>query len=144
MRIAQQVWSATAGWMPETASALPDAQLVLVFGGTTSVQDPSAMSALRKGFPRALLFGCSTAGEICDTSVSDDSIVATAVEFERTTLRSASARIVTPDDSHRVGQSLAGAIPTKDSGTCSCSDGLRVNGSALFVGSRPGCLRASR
>ena len=28
MRIAQQVWSATAGWMPETASGLPDAQLV--------------------------------------------------------------------------------------------------------------------
>jgi len=135
MRIAQQVWSATAGWMPETASALPDAQLVLVFGGTTSVQDPSAMSALRKGFPRALLFGCSTAGEICDTSVSDDSIVATAVEFERTTLRSASARIVTPDDSHRVGQSLAGAIPHEGlRHVFVLSDGLRVNGSALVRG----------
>jgi len=37
------------------------------------------------------MIGCSTAGEIAGTEVLDDAIVATAIRFERTTIRTALA-----------------------------------------------------
>lgn len=76
--------------MPEQgllqASSEPNeaAQLALIFGGRKALEDPGFFPLLRALYPKAHLFGCSTAGEIGGTRVSDDSLVITTVEFRST------------------------------------------------------------
>jgi FIST N domain len=54
--------------MPSTCGSLAQcAQLVLVFGGTAVLQYPQVLEQIRKFYPAAHIFGCSTAGEICGT-----------------------------------------------------------------------------
>ena len=53
-------------------------------------------------YPQASLLGCSTAGEIFDTSVSDDTISATAVLFEHSRIQGRLELIDSAEDSYRV------------------------------------------
>jgi len=65
------------------------AQLVLVFGANEILKIPEPLQDVRKVYPDAHLLGCSTAGEILDTQVSDNSLVTTAVQFEYTQINTA-------------------------------------------------------
>jgi hypothetical protein len=86
-------------------------------------------------YPDAHLVGCSTSGEICGVQILDDSIVATALEFEDTTVRVARSCIANEDDSLRAGQRLAEQLPPEAlSHIFVLSDGLKVNGSKLVEG----------
>ncbi|MEO5616876.1 MAG: FIST N-terminal domain-containing protein [Candidatus Eisenbacteria bacterium] len=112
-----------------------DVQLVLVFGDGSALQDSESLPWLRRQFPAALLFGCSTAGEIRGTAVSDDSIVATAIHFEHATLQAASAQVAAAGESFDVGMRLARSIPHAGlRHAFVLSDGLQVNGSELVRG----------
>src|SRR5262249_32030791 len=100
MQIEQSRWTAERGWTPTIPARLGGtAQLVLVFGATEQYRNGDLLRELRRAYPEAQLFGCSTAGEICGTEVTDHSMVATAVHFERTPLRCAKTKLEGPDDS---------------------------------------------
>jgi hypothetical protein len=84
-------------------------------------------------------------GEICAAQVSDDSLVATAIHFEHTHVRTAQVRLDAHSDSQEAGEFLAQALPhsvgTEAGGTeeklvhvLVLSDGLSVNGSSLVRG----------
>jgi hypothetical protein len=134
VRVAQQQWRKMSGWQ-SPAAPNQGAQLVLVFGGTAALEDASALHSLREQFPLAVLFGCSTAGEIYGSGVQDDSIVATSVHFERTRLESAGVAIPSPSESFSVGQRLARSISHQGlRHAFVLSDGLGVNGSDLVRG----------
>jgi hypothetical protein len=112
-----------------------DAHLLLVFGGATALHKTSILQELRAAYPRALTFGCSTAGEIAGTEVTDDHLVVTAVEFERTTLGFAKHAVTHPDQSAAVGASLARQLGREGLvHVFVLSDGLGVNGSELVRG----------
>ena len=142
MKISQSKWTAPAGWTTTQSDAtLP--QLVLVFGATAALKRPDLLSALHKKYPGAQCFGCSTAGEICGTEVSDDSIVATAVQFERTGIHLAHVNLVDAGGSAAAGEQVARALPPtvnvagkpeKLSHVLMLSDGLKTNGSELLAG----------
>ncbi|HLZ17996.1 MAG TPA: FIST N-terminal domain-containing protein, partial [Smithellaceae bacterium] len=86
-------------------------------------------------YPGAHLFGCSTAGEICGTSVFDDTLVATAVHFEKTEISGAQLDLDGISSSFEAGRMLAQTIKQED--LCHVfvlSDGLSVNGSELVKG----------
>jgi hypothetical protein len=87
MRVTQRCWTADGGWEPPLARDRQDADLVLVFGGTSVFEDGRRLVELGEAYPAAVVFGCSTAGEIYGTRVDDDSLSVTAVKFERTALR---------------------------------------------------------
>lgn len=90
---------------------------------------------VRRRYPSAFIFGCSTAGEIHGTSVSDDTVVTTAVEFASTAVRHASVRMADLPDSFSAGETLASLIPHEGLvHVFVLSDGLRVNGSDLVKG----------
>jgi hypothetical protein len=79
MKTEQRSWTRAGGWMSASSEAMAQsAQLVLVFGATAVLKDPQLMESIRKFYPVAHTFGCSTAGEICGAQVSDDSLVTTA------------------------------------------------------------------
>ena len=85
MRIEQKKWTQSKGWQPSEPSSLRHAaQVVFLFGSTSQLRQPQCIVDLKAAYPKAHLMGCSTAGEICDTRVLDDSLVATAVCFEHT------------------------------------------------------------
>jgi hypothetical protein len=123
------------------------ALLVLVFGGTAALRDIRVMKQIRDSYPAAHIFGCSTAGEICGTEVSDDSLVATAVCFEHTQVRAAQFSLDVNPDSQQAGEFLGRALPHSVGGAAAgtedklahvlvLSDGLNVNGSDLVRGLR--------
>ena len=156
MRIDQRLWTA-AGWIPvggSEQSAAADAQLLLVFGAPAVLSRPGLLAELQQRHPNALLFGCSTAGEIHGTSVTDDTAVATAVNFSDTRLQSARVVLAAPDDNgfqagERLAAALPPALPGRGAATAAplkhvfvLSDGLKVNGSDLVRG-LTACLPAN-
>src|SRR5580693_2847608 len=105
MKTEQRTWTRAGGWTPASPGPLAQsAQLVLVFGATAVLQDPKLVEPIRKFYPAAHILGCSTAGEICGALVSDDSLVATAIHFEHTQVRTAQVSLGVNTDSQQAGE----------------------------------------
>ncbi len=136
MNVKQAVWTADKGWQSSGGNGARDeSQLVMVFGALGLLESGSLLSDIQKMYPKATMLGCSTAGEIDDTRVLDNSIVVTAVHFEHTELRLASTQIESAKDSYRAGATLASQLDTDGlTNVFALSDGLRVNGSELVKG----------
>jgi hypothetical protein len=136
MRTEQREWTAGNGWRPTVASEVDtEADLVLVFGGRAALRDPEPLAQVRDRCPRAIVAGCSTAGEILGTKVNDGSIVATAVAFESTRVRAAEMSLSGDTDSREAGRQLASDLAAADlAHVLVFSDGLVVNGSELSRG----------
>ena len=138
MKTEQRQWTKDAGWSFSPGESLRDsANLVLAFGGTSQLRDPERFADIKASYPNAHIMGCSTAGEIFGTSVCDDSLVATAVEFEQTGLQVAQVRISEVKNSREAGTRLARALPQDGLiHVFVISDGLKINGSELVAGMR--------
>ncbi|MCX6024438.1 MAG: FIST C-terminal domain-containing protein [Chloroflexi bacterium] len=136
MIIEQRHWTEDRGWSPGPAEPLGErANLVLAFGGASVLRQPEALDEVRRWYPAADVLGCTTAGEILDTSVFDDSLVVTAIHFEHTRVRGASVEIVEGRDSYTAGRLLAERLMGDDlAHVFVLSDGLIVNGSDLVAG----------
>jgi hypothetical protein len=136
MMIEQNRWTERQGWEPEPLGRLGgSAQLVLVFGATSILKEKESFGRIKKAYPCAHLLGCSTAGEIYRTTVSDDSLVVTAIRFDSTQVKGARVSIADVKDSFRAGEKLAHALATKGLvHVFVLSDGLSVNGSDLVKG----------
>ncbi len=135
MELRQTLWTSAEGWAPALPKSDDQSQYVMVFGSTHLLQNRNLLGEIRKSHPKALLLGCSTAGEIEGTRVLDDSLVVTAAKFSFTELRQVSTNIIGPQDSHQAGARLANAL-SKDGlvHVFALSDGLRINGSELVKG----------
>jgi hypothetical protein len=135
VKIEQSRWNEPAGWTPGMPGNLADAHLVLAFGGTEILRDKVPLAALRRAYPRALIVGCSTAGEILDTQVYDNSLVVTAVAFERTRVSGHCALLSSLEKSYEVGERLARSIDANGlTHVFVLSEGVHVNGSDLVRG----------
>jgi hypothetical protein len=135
MRIEQKKWTEAKGWTAGPPGALGDsAQLVLIFGARPILRE-SLVAQIKTAYPSAHILGCSTAGEICGTQVSDHSLVTTAVSFEHTWLKGSQAELNLAEDSFQVGECLARSLDLEGLvHVLVLSDGLAVNGSDLVRG----------
>ncbi len=138
MKFEQRIWTENIGWDKESSNQINDlANLVLVFGSTKFFHNPQLFSEIKNNYPKAQIIGCSTAGEIFGTKVTDDSVVTTAVVFEYTKILGTNIHIKDSDDSFSAGKFLAQSIDIKDlKHVFVLSDGLRINGSELVKGLR--------
>jgi hypothetical protein len=146
MEIEQRKWTQSHGWAPKSAADFAkSSQLVLVFGATAALRRQELTAQIRRDYPAAHVFGCSTAGEICGTQVSDESLVVTAVRFDHTQLRSVQVDLGQDADSYRAGEAAARRMPAsvldettgaeeKLAHVLVLSDGLKVNGSDFVAG----------
>jgi hypothetical protein len=124
---------------PLAPIAAPSAEghLVLVFGSRARFEDPQLHARLRAAYPRAVLAGCSTSGEITPEGVDDDTVTVASLRFAATGVASHRVRIGSMDESRRAGESLARALSRQDlQYLLVLSDGLAVNGSSLVSGIR--------
>lgn len=114
MRVEQKRWTQARGWEGESPGRLGEsAQLVMLFGSTSILKEQKHLDEIKKAYPKAHLFGCSTAGEIYGTQVSDDSLVVTAVSFDHTQLEGAQIKITDVGNSFQAGERLAQSLDTK-------------------------------
>ena len=110
-------------------------QLVLVFGAPELIMVPENHEYLRNLYPAAQIVSSSTAGEIIEDGVYDDSIVAIAIQLEQSTLKVIKTSINDHADSYAAGVSLKKQLDAPDlSGIFIISDGLLVDGAALVRG----------
>lgn len=137
MEIEQRYWAEKEGWRQEGEVRVGDtAHWVLVFGAPDCLARRELLDAIRAAFPRALITGCSTAGEICGTRVRDDSLAVTAVRFEDTRLKLA-VTALDGNGSYAAGRALADELGSAGlRHVLVLSDGLQVNGSELVKGLR--------
>jgi hypothetical protein len=144
MQVEQQTWCKARGWKPALMDSPPpvapkplngDAKLVLAFGDTEHLRCGSRIEELRSAYPHAQVIGCSTAGEICGTQVLDESVVATAIAFRHTWVRTACVRLCDAGDSFAAGRRIAQTLSAPAlAHALVLSDGLKVNGSELVKG----------
>lgn len=136
MDIQQFKWTEAGGWQPhELKMQDENPQLVLIFGATRRLKDKEIYHQIRNAFPESVLFGCSTAGEISDIYVTDDSVVVSAIKFKSTRVKIAKLQIQNMKDSYEAGKELTRQIDKSDlKHVIVLSDGLKVNGSQLVQG----------
>jgi hypothetical protein len=138
MHIEQKVFSSSKGWVQVSSEALKpeqSAQLVLAFGSTALVKEPSSFDSIRQMYPDSRIVMCSTAGEIYGSRVSDNTLVTTAIHFANTTLQFGEVDIESSDMSLESGEKLAKELPKENLvHVLVFSDGLKVNGTALVKG----------
>jgi hypothetical protein len=138
MILEQITWSASKGWVrPQVSIGVKNPQLVLVFASSSQFKMPEQINSLQSLFPGAGFMGCSTSGEIAGTSVQDDTIVATAIEFQKSSISFVSVPVPSADDSFDCGKSIVDQLPKEGlKHVFVLSDGLNVNGSELVRGLR--------
>ena len=110
-------------------------QLVLAFGGRELVEDESVYTHIKEQYPQADIVSVSTAGEILDNTVSDNTVSVTAVHFEKTKIKTLTIEIPDtpeePDCEHILSQKIPELISDDLRHILVFSDGLNVNGSKL-------------
>jgi hypothetical protein len=137
MRVEQRHWIPTGDWASQGEPLGESADLVLAFGGRECLADSSRYEHVRALYPKARVVLASTAGEIYDTEVWDDSLTLTAVDFEHSMVRAVSVNVPTPSASYDAGRFLAMRQEARDlRHVVVISEGLHINGSELARGLR--------
>lgn len=135
MRVEQRVWTGEAGWRNGSAGLGGAADLVMAFGPPELIERAEVLSAVRREHPDAVLCAVSTAGDICDTGVLDEAVVATAVRFDRTRVLARSVRLADHAGSQEAGRALAASLPPEGlAHVLVFADGLAINGTRLAAG----------
>ncbi|MDQ2180437.1 FIST signal transduction protein [Marinifilum sp. D714] len=121
--------------LPNINNLRVKADLIFVFGYRKLMLDETLTLALKNHYPEAVLFGCSSAGEISGTEVVDDSVVITAIEFENSKVKLESIQIEEGVDNKLLGAKLLDKLD-KDGlkHVMILSDGLNINGAELVNG----------
>jgi hypothetical protein len=125
-------------WETHPSGSIMDnknAQLVLCFGSKEKLKRVDIFSIIKKKFPSAEVTMCSTAGEIYHDAVLDDSLIAVAMQFNKTKIQVASVNIKDFQNSFDAATDLADKLPKEGlTYIMIFSDGSLVNGSELVKG----------
>ncbi len=107
--------------------------LVTVFGAPAFHDRSELFVEVARAYPRSLVVGCSTAGEIQGTNVRDRSLAVTVTRFDRTDLQLVSAELGSVGETERVGTDLGAQLAAKQGlrAVLVLCDGLAVNGAVL-------------
>ena len=134
MQSQQITWNPQIGWTPIAADP-ENVSLVFYFGAREMLACGARYRELREMFPEAHVLGCSTGGQINNSDVSNEEIVAAAIRFHSTKLRLVHQDIADAQQSRRCGEAIGRALRGgKLAGVFLLSDGLNVNGSELVNG----------
>jgi hypothetical protein len=136
MKIEQKYWTKESGWK-NLSNTLQDStpQLVLVFGGRTTLENKEHFETLKNLYPNSQILMSSTAGEIIDTMVRDNSLSVTALYFEKSKIELVETTIESGLESEAKGIELSEKLQKEGlTHAMVFSDGLKVNGTNLVKG----------
>lgn len=130
------------GWSDDFPPMDSKQTLVLAFGAPSLIADEAVFNALAEAYPQAVITGCSSAGEILNGELFDDSLVVAIVRFEQTQLAFSSVSLGSAAASFEAGQELVKPLLADDlRGVFVLSEGLQVNGSQLIEGINSVCSK---
>ncbi len=111
------------------------AQLVLGFGSSTLISLSKSFEDIKNKFPNAQIALCSSAGEIFNKEVLDNTISLVAIEFLNSTISTSEVNIEDFNSSYDAGVSLVKNLSSENLKMIFVlSDGGKVNGSELVKG----------
>ncbi|KAA6441040.1 hypothetical protein FEM33_04340 [Dyadobacter flavalbus] len=115
-----------------------DPHLLFVFGSRALLTNADITSQLAEKYPDAIFSGCSTAGEIVNESVRDNTVIITGILFKNTTVKSSKIKLEDIGfSSMEAGKQLVLQLPSQGlKHVFVVSDGLKVNGTDLVKGMR--------
>ncbi|MCS6935623.1 MAG: FIST C-terminal domain-containing protein [Chitinophagales bacterium] len=119
--------------VPELDSNAYD--LAFIFGSRNLIQDTEWIRSIIKNLAPVKCVTATTAGEIVNSEVLDDTLVITLIKFDKTHINTSSVHIRDYTDSYEAGRALIEKIIGED--LCHVlvlSDGTLVNGSELVRG----------
>lgn len=135
MRFELKTWNPISGWTVITETLVPDADLILCFFGTNVADDKKVFEEIRQTYPKAILAGCSTAGEIFQEEVLDDSLVLLALKLEKSKIQFVTSQISHASESRNIGLSLSRNLPKEGLKLgLIFSLGHNINGTELLEG----------
>ena len=133
MQTATLRWTPASGWVG--GPALPQAQLLLVFGEHAYFHEPACFDDLRTRFPKARIMGCSSSGNLLGSTITDGDVLVTAVQFDRASVRMVGTQIEPGEDVTRRARDLALQLKAPDlRHVLALCDGLNVNATQLAEG----------
>jgi len=114
-----------------------DPNLVMFFTNNVKSYGDGIYSKLRKQYPNAILFGCSSEYAIHDDTIVEHGVAMTAVSFEKTTLLTGSVNIELQEESYEKSAELAKSFSTKGlKSIIVFSSRENVNGDSIVKGMR--------
>ncbi len=136
MELILNQYTRNGGWKNQLDAAKDSENtLIIIFGTSDTEIIESALKDIRQTFPLSKTIGCSSAGEIFQQDICDDTLSIAIMEFDNTGLEQALYHVKSNADSYKAGESLAKQLLKDDlKGVFVLSDGLTVNGSALVDG----------
>jgi len=135
MKLSTLRYSASKGWEAPFPPLDSQQTLVIVFGSPKFLDEPDRVQELTQAYPASHIIGCSTAGEILGTEITDDSLVVAITRFDATTLASIAVPIRDAGDSFQVGIDIAQKLANPQlKGVMVLSEGVIINGTQLIGG----------
>ena len=110
--------------------------LVIIFGPSRLNGLKETLQEIIDSFPNSFIIGASSAGEIVQDELKENTLVVTIAKFNDTVLKKTSLPIKVAADSFSIGEQLAKNLCTEQlpKSVFVLSDGLNVNGSQLTKG----------
>jgi len=109
--------------------------VLLVFTGINLAENNNILSFLTAQFKNAQIISCTTAGEINQTNVENNSIICSAIQFEKTPIETVVDNLNNYKNSFELGANLAKKLNSKNlTHIFMLSDGNLVNGDDLLTG----------
>jgi hypothetical protein len=109
--------------------------VLLVFTGVNLIENNDLLSFLASTFKNAQIISATTAGEINQTNVEENSIICSAIHFEKTTIKTVVDNLNNYKNSLELGANLAKKLNKTDlTHIFMLSDGNLVNGDDLLTG----------
>ena len=134
----QQFIFASNEWIPingTTSTDVTNGELALVFGAKHLIADENMRHKIRQKYPDADIIYSSTAGEIMDNKVLDNTLCITAISFASTQIQSNLINIQQHNNSFEAGKHLFKSLVSQGlKSIFLVSDGTMVNGSDLIAG----------
>jgi hypothetical protein len=108
---------------------------VIIFGGPEYIEAPQPIRDIVAAYPNSHVVGCSSSGEIFGTVMVDHSLAVAVIQFEHTSLTTATTPVESVEASYAAGQAIAEQLNRPGlHGVFVLSDGLKVNGSEMVRG----------
>jgi len=113
--------------------------IVFTFGDRESVKNSKIFNELKVLYPNADIVGCSSSGNILGESISDASMIATAISFNEGHVKLSIEDFTEADNLFEISKTLVEKLPQENlKHIFLLSDGLHMNGSALASGANTG------
>jgi hypothetical protein len=88
--------------------------MVMVFGTRFEFEKETVLKEIYRTFPHAIHVGCSSCGEIMNDRVYDDSLIVSAIRFDKTPLKGACVDGLTFENGYEKAQELIAQLPKEN------------------------------